>query len=32
MLQKLPVDGFKWLEDISDFGESFIKSYNEEKD
>ena len=30
MLQKLPVDGFKWVEDTSQFNEDFIKSYNEE--
>ena len=30
MWQKLPVNGFEWVEDISEFDESFIKSYNEE--
>ena len=30
MPQKLPVNDFKWVEDISAFDESFIKSYNEE--
>ena len=30
MSQKLPVDNFKWLEDVSKFDESLIKSYNEE--
>ena len=30
MSQKLPVSGFKWLEYISEFNGSFIKSYNEE--
>ena len=30
MSQKLPVNNFKWVEDISEFDESFIKSYNEE--
>ena len=29
MLQKLSVDGFEWVEDISEFNENFIKSYNE---
>ena len=32
MSQKLPVNGFKWVEDISDFNENFIKSYNDESD
>ena len=27
--QKLPVDGFEWVEDISQFNEDFLKSYNE---
>ena len=26
----MPVTDFKWVEDISEFGESSIKSYNEE--
>ena len=30
--QKLPADNFKWGEDISEFDESYIKSYNEESD
>ena len=30
MSQKLPVNDFKWVGDISGFNESFIKSYNEE--
>ena len=29
MSQKSPVNGFKWVEHISEFDESFIKSYNE---
>ena len=29
MPQKLPVNGFKWVEDLSKFNENFIKSYNE---
>ena len=28
MSQKLPVNGFKWAEDFSEFNEDFIKSYN----
>ena len=32
MLQKLPVNKFEWIEDISQFNEDFIKNYNEEKD
>ena len=28
--QRLPVNDFKWVGDISEFDESFIKSYNEE--
>ena len=32
MSQKLPVNDFKLVEDISEFHESFIKSYNEESD
>ena len=30
MSQKLPVNDFKWSEDISRFNEDFIKSYNDE--
>ena len=29
---KLPVNSFKWVEDISEFDESFIKIYNQESD
>ena len=29
MFQKLPVNGFKWEDDLSRFNEIFIKSYNE---
>ena len=29
MMQKLPVNDFKWVEDLSEFDEGFIKSYNE---
>ena len=32
MSQNLPVNGFKWVEDLSEFDESFIKNYNEESD
>ena len=34
MSQKLPVDGFKWIEedDISKFNEKFIKNYDENSD
>ena len=32
MSKKLPVDGFKWVDDLSTFTEDFIKSYNEEGD
>ena len=27
MSQKLPVNGVKWVEDLSEFDESFIKSF-----
>ena len=30
--QKVPVNGFEKVEDISEFDESFVKSYNEESD
>ena len=32
MSQKLPVNDFKCVEEISEFDKSFIKSYNEESD
>ena len=32
MSQKLPVDGFEWVEDSSHFNVDFIKGYNEESD
>ena len=32
MSQKLPVNDFKWVEDISEFVESFRECYNEEVD
>ena len=28
MSQKLPVNGFKWVEDLSQFNEDFIKKYD----
>ena len=32
MSQKLPVNGFKWVEKLSRFNERFIKNYNENSD
>ena len=32
MSQKLPVDGFKWVENTIQFNKDFIKSYNEDCD
>ena len=32
MSQKLPVNGLKWLNDLSRFNENFIKNYNENSD
>ena len=32
MSQKLSINDFKWVEDISIFHKTFIKSYNEESD
>ena len=32
MSKKLPVDNFKWIDDLSMFTEDFIKSYDEESD
>ena len=32
MSQKLPVNKFKWIKDISKFDKSFIQSSNEETD
>ena len=29
MSQKLPVNGFKWVEDIPKFNEDFMRNYNE---
>ena len=30
--QKLPVDGFKWVKDLSKFNKKFIKNYDENSD
>ena len=32
MSQKLPIDSFKWVKDLSKFNESFIKNYDENSD
>ena len=32
MSQKLPVNGFKWVKELSKFNESFIKGYDENSD
>ena len=32
MSQKLPVNGFKWVNDLSRFNEDFMKNYNENSD
>ena len=32
MSQKLPIDGFKWVKDLLNFNESFIKNYDENSD
>ena len=32
MSQKLPVNGFKWVENLSKFNDRFIKNYNETSD
>ena len=32
MLQKLPVDSFKWIKNLSEFNEYFIKNYDENND
>ena len=32
MSQKLPISGFKWVENTSQFTVAFIKRYNEESD
>ena len=32
MSQKLPVNGFKWINDVSKIDEKFIKNYDEDSD
>ena len=32
MSQKLPVNGFKWVKNLSQFNEGFIRNYNENSD
>ena len=32
MFQKLPVDGFEWVEDLSIIDKNFIKNYDEDSD
>ena len=32
MPQKLPINGFKWVEKTSQFNDGFIKNYNEDSD
>ena len=32
MFQKVPLGGFKWVEETSQFNEDFIKSYHEGSD
>ena len=32
MSQKLPINGFEWVEELSEFDERFIKNYNENID
>ena len=32
MSQRLPVNGFQWMEQLSQFDERFIKSYDENND
>ena len=32
MSQRLPVNGFEWVEELSEFDERFIKNYNENSD
>ena len=31
-MQKLPVNDFKWAEDISELDQDFIESYNDESE
>ena len=30
MSQKLPVNGFKWIKNVTEIDEKFIKNYNED--
>ena len=30
MAQKLPVNGFEWVEDLSQFNKDFLKNYDED--
>ena len=32
MFQKLPVNGFKWIIDVTKIDEEFIRNYNEDND
>ena len=32
MPQKLPINGFEWVKNLSKFNEDFIKSYDENSD
>ena len=32
MSQKLPVNGFEWIEELSQFKEDFVENYNEDSD
>ena len=32
MLQKLPVDGLKWVENTSQYNKDFVELYNEDSD
>ena len=32
MSKKLPVNGFAWVEDLSQFDERFVKNYEEDED
>ena len=32
MSQKLPVNGFKWVNDVTEINEEFIKNYDENND
>ena len=32
MSQKLPVNGFKWVNDVTEINEEFIKNYDEDND